>query len=185
MSASGWRGLRARVLRTAPLWALAAAWTARANAGDLPASFCALERSPALSWLRLAQGDDCARDEDGNGLDDEIETALASCFVPEVRFDSRENALRVDEPQVLFSAYALGARLIRLHFAFLFARDGGYVLGTEFPCMTDDHDGDVESVAVDVAFIDRDGGGFGAAVSMQTGHPRDGSGEVAEAPAMA
>jgi hypothetical protein len=163
---------------------MAAAWTANANAGDVPASFCALDRSPALSWLRLAQGDDCAHDEDGNGLDDEIETALASCFVPEVRFDSRENALRVDEPQVLFSAYALGARLIRLHFAFLFARDGGYVLGTEFPCMTDDHDGDVESVAVDVAFTDRDGGWFGAPVSMQTQHPRDGSEQVAAAPSI-
>jgi hypothetical protein len=172
------------LLRTGPLWALTAAWTTRAAAGDLPASFCALDRSPALSWLRLAQGDDCAHDEDGNGLDDEIETALATCFVPEVRFDSQENALRVDEPQVLFSAYAFGAHAIRLHFAFLFARDGGYVLGTEFPCMTDDHDGDVESVAVDVTWTDRDGAWFGAPVSMSTRHPRDGSEQIAQVPSM-
>jgi hypothetical protein len=156
-----------------------AAWTSGASAADLPASFCPLERAPALSWLRLAQGEDCAHDEDGNGLDDEIETALASCFVPEVKFDSRENALRVDEPHVLFSAYAIGARFIRLHFAFLFAKDGGYALGTEFPCTTDEHDGDVESVAVDVALTDRDGGWFGVPVSMRTRDPRDGSERIA------
>jgi hypothetical protein len=154
---------------------VAAAWAMNASAADRPASFCPLDRAPVLSWLRLAQGEDCARDEDGNGLDDEIETALATCFVPEVKFDSQENALRVDEPQVLFSAYAVGAHLVRFRFAYLFARDGGYVLGTDFPCLTDDHDGDVESVAVDVTWTDRDGGWFGAPVAMRTSHPRDGS----------
>jgi hypothetical protein len=183
MSASGRRGRNASVLRTASLCAaLGLARTARA--ADVPPSFCPLTRAPALSWLRLAQGDDCAHDEDGNGLDDEIETTLASCFVPEVKFDSKESALRVDEPQVLFSAYALGAHTIRLHYAFLFARDGGYVLGTEFPCMTDDHDGDVESVAVDVTWTDRDRGWYGAPLSMRTLHPRDGSAQITSVPWM-
>jgi len=182
MAASCRRGQSLRVLfRGAPAWAIVAvaAWGTRADAAGLPDSFCPIEREPTLAWIRLAQGSDCARDEDGNGLDDEIEAALASCFVPEVRFDSRENALRIDEPHVLFSAYAIGTHLIRLHFAFLFARDGGYVLGTDFPCMTDDHDGDVESVAVDVTWTGRDGGWFGAPVSMRTRDPRDGAERVA------
>jgi hypothetical protein len=139
----------------------------------VPARYCPLDRAPALNWIRVAQGEDCALDEDGNGLDDEIETELATCFVPEVRFDSRENALRVDEPHVFFSAYVRGANLVRLHFAFLFGRDGGYVLGTEFPCMTDDHDGDVETVAVDVTWTERDGEWFGAPLAMRTHGPDD------------
>jgi hypothetical protein len=150
-----------------------AAASLRAKAADRPASFCPLGREPALEWLRLAQGDACDQDEDNNGLDDAIETELAACFVPEVRFDSLENALRVDEPQVFFSAFRLGARLVRLNFAFLFARDGGYVLGTDFPCMTDDHDGDVESVSVDVTWTGRDRAWFGAPVAVRVLDPRD------------
>jgi hypothetical protein len=159
-----------------------AAWSPSLFALDLPASYCPLERQPTLDWLRLAKGDDCGLDEDGNGLDDEMESKLAACFVPELVFDSRENALRIDEPHVFFSAYAVGAHVIRLHFAVLFAKDGGYVLGTTFPCLNDDHDGDVESVAVDVALTVRDRGWFGAPVSMHTVDARDGIASVARAP---
>jgi hypothetical protein len=147
----------------------------RATAADRPVSFCPLDREPALEWLGVAQGDACEKDEDGNGLDDAIETELAVCFVPEVHFDSVENALRVDEPQVFFSAFRMGARIVRLNFAFLFARDGGYVLGTEFPCMTDDHDGDVESIAIDVTWTGRDRAWFGVPVSVRVRDPRDGA----------
>jgi hypothetical protein len=162
--------------------ALGVTFSLRAGAADLPATYCPLDRAPALSWLRLANGDDCEFDEDGNGLDDVVETQLASCFVPELVFDSRENALRVDEPHVFFSASPLGSHAVRLRFAFLFARDGGYVMGTEFPCMTDDHDGDVESVEVDVAWAGRDGGWFGAPVAMRTRDPRDDAERIATAP---
>jgi len=177
MTASRWRRRSASVFPRAGIWvvALVAAWSSSAHAADLPESFCPLEHAPVLNWLRLAQGDDCALDEDGNGLDDEIESQLAACFVPELLFDSMENSLRIDEPHVLFSAYALGSNLIRLHFAFLFARDGGYVLGTDFPCWNDDHDGDVESVAIDVAWTERDHRWFGAPLAMRTLDPRDGA----------
>jgi len=161
--------------------ALTTAWTLPLGAAQLPSTYCLLERSPALSWLRLANGEDCELDEDGNGLDDAVESELASCFVPELAFDSRENALRADEPHAFFSAYPLGPHAIRLHYAFLFARDGGYVLGTEFPCMSDEHDGDIESVEVDVAWTGRDGGFYGAPVAMRTSDPRDGALRVSPA----
>jgi hypothetical protein len=183
MAASCRRGRNGAVSRKSTLAALAILATSSipARASDLPASFCPLAREPALNWLRPAEGDDCARDEDNNGLDDEVESELAACFVPEVRFDSLENALRVDEPHVMFSASPLGARSIRLHFAFLFAKDGGYVLGTQFPCLSDEHDGDVESVTVDVAWTDRNGGWFGVPASMRIRDPRDGAERIAAA----
>jgi hypothetical protein len=139
-----------------------------ALAADLPASFCPLERAPVLDWLRLAKGDDCPLDEDGNGLDDRVETALARCFVPEFAFDSRENSVRPDEPHVVFSADPIGPRLIRLHFAVLFERDGGYLLGTEFPCLSDEHNGDSEAVTVDVVWLERDRRWYGAPLALHT-----------------
>jgi hypothetical protein len=139
-----------------------------AAAADLPASYCALDRAPVLDWLRLVQGDDCPLDEDGNGLDDGVETALARCFVPEIVFDSRENALGPDEPHVVFSADPVAPRVIRLHFAILFARDGGYALGTELPCLSDEHNGDAEAVTVDVVWLERERRWFGAPLSMHT-----------------
>ena len=100
-----------------------------------------------------------------------METALARCFVPEIVFDSRENALRPDEPHVVFSADLIGPRLIRLHFAILFAEDGGYVLGTEFPCLRDEHKGDAQPVTIDVVWLERDHRWFGAPLSMHTPGP--------------
>src|SRR5258708_20060850 len=173
MAASSWRSRVRRRSRKAQFWATLAvvAWGWSAGALDLRASYCPVERLPALDWLRLARGYDCARDEDGNGLDDEMESKLAACFVPEIVFDSHENALRIDEPHVFFSAYAIGPHVLRIHFAFLFAKDGGYVLGTTFPCLTDDHDGDVESVAVDAPLTDPDRGWFCAPGSLHTRPP--------------
>ncbi len=173
MAASCWRSRFLRLGRQAALWTALGLKVHAADAAGLPSTYCPIERLPALDWIRLAKGDDCALDEDGNGLDDAVESALAACFVPEVVFDSRENALRVDEPHVLFSAHPIGPRVIRFHFAFLFARDGGYVLGSTFPCTADDHAGDDESVVVDVALNERDRAWFGAPLAMRTRDARD------------
>jgi hypothetical protein len=116
---------------------------------------CPLHAAPAPRWISRAL--DCRDDEDANGLDDAVETELALCFVPEFAFDSAENARRPDEPHVFFSARPLARGVVRLRFAVLFARDGGYVLGVDFPCLPDDHRGDAESVEVDVqATLDGD-----------------------------
>ena len=173
MTASSRRGPVERFVRVLTVYVLVAVSmrAATASAADLPANYCALERAPVLDWLRLAKGDDCPLDEDGNGLDDRVETALARCFVPEIVFDSRENAVRPDEPHVVFSADPVGLRLIRLHFAILFAEDGGYVLGTEFPCLRDEHNGDAQPVTVDVVWLERDHRWYGAPLSMHTPGP--------------
>lgn len=174
MAASCRRGPYERLVRAMTVYLLAAtAFRARAaRAADLPASYCPLDRAPTLDWLRLAKGDDCPFDEDGNGLDDGVETALAQCFVPEIIFDSRENALGPGEPHIVFSADPIAPRVIRLHFAVLFARDGGYTLGTKFPCLSDEHNGDSEAVTVDVVWLERDRRWFGAPLSMHTLGPQ-------------
>ena len=173
MAASCRRGPVERFVRALTVYVAVAVSMAAgpARAADLPANYCALERAPVLDWLRLAKGDDCPLDEDGNGLDDRMETALARCFVPEIVFDSRENALRPDEPHVVFSADLVAPRLIRLHFAILFAEDGGYVLGTEFPCLRDEHKGDAQPVTVDVVWLERGHRWYGAPLSMHTPGP--------------
>ncbi len=173
MAACCRRGPIERLFRSLSVYAVVAFGVAEgvAAAADLPASFCPLERAPVLDWLRLARGDDCPLDEDGNGLDDRVEMALARCFVPEFAFDSRENSVRADEPHVVFSADPIGPRLIRLHFAVLFERDGGYLLGTEFPCLSDEHNGDSESVTVDVAWLERDRRWYGAPLALHTPGP--------------
>jgi hypothetical protein len=178
MAASCRRSRFERLARVPAVYAFIAASILAypALAADLPPSYCALDRAPTLDWLRLANGDDCPLDEDGNGLDDGVETALARCFVPEIAFDSRENALGPDEPHVVFSADPIAPRVIRLHFAVLFARDGGYTLGTEFPCLSDEHNGDSQAVTVDVVWLERDRRWYGAPLSMHTTGP-DGSEE--------
>jgi hypothetical protein len=44
--------------------------------------------------------------------------------------------------------------------------------------MADDHDGDTESVTIDVTFAQRDGAWYGAPLSMRTTDPRDGAERV-------
>jgi hypothetical protein len=173
MTASRRRGPFERLARAMAVYLVLAAsmGSTPASAADLPATYCALDRAPILDWLRLAKGDDCPFDEDGNGLDDSVETALARCFVPEIIFDSRENALGPDEPHVVFSADPIAPRVIRLHFVVLFARDGGYALGTEFPCLRDEHNGDAEAITVDVVWLERDRRWFGAPLTLHTSGP--------------
>jgi hypothetical protein len=173
MAASCRRGPFERLVRALSVYVAVAAsiGAAPARAADLPANYCALDRAPLLDWLRLAKGDDCPLDEDGNGLDDRAEMALARCFVPEIVFDTRENAVRPDEPHVVFSADLVAPRVIRLHFVVLFEQDGGYVLGTDFPCLRDEHNGDAQPITVDVAWVERDHHWFGAPLSMHTPGP--------------
>lgn len=136
-----------------------------ATAADLPAQYCRLSRTPALS-TPLERQADCSRDEDGNRLDDAVENELAKCFVPTVAFDSAENALAPGEPRVVFSARLVGANVIRFRYVFLFKRDTGYVLGTSFPCLKYDHNGDLQIVEVDATWIERDQEWYGAPLAM-------------------
>jgi hypothetical protein len=170
MAASRRRRPFEQLVRLLPLHIMVAGMlaTSPVRGAELPTNYCLLDRAPVLDWFRLATGDDCPFDEDGNGLDDAVETELARCFVPEIVFDSRENALQSDEPHIIFSADPIAPRVIRLHFALLFARDGGYVLGTEFPCLSDEHNGDAEAATVDVVWLERDRRWFGAPLTLHT-----------------
>lgn len=114
---------------------------------------------------------DCSADEDGNGLDDEVESELARCVAPQFRFDGAENALRGDEPHVLFSAALIAPDKIRIHYAVLFADDGGYVLGTTFPCQPDAHHGDSEGLVVDVRIAPADKGALAVPAALRTSGP--------------
>ncbi|MET0592018.1 MAG: hypothetical protein ABW133_04915 [Polyangiaceae bacterium] len=152
-------------------WSLAAAAVATtlattAGAADLPAQYCRLSRTPALSATSVERQDDCSRDEDGNRLDDGVENELAKCFVPTVAFDSAENGLASGDPRVVFSARLVGANVIRFRYVFLFTRDTGYVLGTSFPCLKYDHNGDLQIVEVDVTWLERDQEWYGAPLAM-------------------
>ncbi len=107
-------------------------------------------------------------DEDGNGLDDEIEQQLAECFTPIFRFDADEPVQTGDpvfdalkppslfpgEPRVGFSAYRMpdtvsGEVRIRFELAAIWRRDGGFVSETGADC-ADDHPGDSEGMALEV-----------------------------------
>ncbi len=99
-------------------------------------------------------------DEDGNGLDDEIEQQLADCFTPIFRFDAdeplsgEEQSLFPGEPRVGFSAYRMpdtvsGEVRIRFELAAIWRRDGGFPSETGADC-EDDHPGDSEGMALEV-----------------------------------
>jgi len=100
-------------------------------------------------------------DEDGNGLDDEIEQQLADCFTPIFRFDAdeplsgEEQSLFPGEPRVGFSAFRMpdtvsGEVRIRFELAALWRRDGGFVGDDDLQCGGDDHPGDSEGMALEV-----------------------------------
>ncbi len=111
----------------------------------------------------------CQMDQDGNGLDDEMEAQIAQCFVPEFRFDSREwtepvvtefgtipPSLAPCEPVVGYSAYRIQGSsddeiIIRFRFVALFRQDGGFLAddGTNFWC-DDSHPGDSQGFHIDV-----------------------------------
>lgn len=91
----------------------------------------------------------CDLDEDGNGLDDEMELSIARAAAPELRFDRNENAREADEPYTLFNIRRVPGRLgvLRIRYSLLFKRDGGAVYSAL--CGTA-HNGDSESLTVDV-----------------------------------
>ncbi len=119
-----------------------------------------LPRSPLMLDPNLTAR--CDMDQDGNGLDDEIEAQIAHCFVPEFRFDKDEpsDSLRPCEPILGYSAYRIAAAqddeiLIRYRFVVMFRRDGGFVADDSFWC-GDDHDGDTQQFNFDVRVSDTD-----------------------------
>ncbi len=105
--------------------------------------------------------DYCAHDEDGNGLDDDMENQLAKCFVPESRFDAAENELRPCEPVTGFTAWRLtdvepGHVLVKMHYEGLWRKNGGFAADDDFGC-GDAHEGDNEYFDVTLD-IHQDGG---------------------------
>lgn len=102
---------------------------------------CPLSRSPYLPRGAMADTVACNFDEDGNGLDDEVEMEIARCFVPEFHFDADENALAGGEPLPIFSARpmvdepeagTMGQNRVRLKWLFLYGADGGTPEGRSF-----------------------------------------------------
>lgn len=104
----------------------------------------------------------CELDEDGNGLDDEIERQIASCVVPLFKFDSDEPAdsLLPGEPVVGYTSWRISAPgfgvRIRFRFVALFRRDGGFASDDAIQC-GDAHDGDSQNFTIDVTAF-KDGG---------------------------
>ncbi|MBI3205487.1 MAG: hypothetical protein HYZ29_28365 [Myxococcales bacterium] len=116
-----------------------------------------MERSPV--FLDRDAEARCQMDEDGNGLDDEIEQQLAECFVPAFRFDADEpsSSLQPNEPVTGFSAYRIqGAKpdeiLIRFEMVALWKRDGGFPNAKSADCSDyyQAHDGDTWGTRIDV-----------------------------------
>ncbi|MBK7585835.1 MAG: hypothetical protein IPI67_37330 [Myxococcales bacterium] len=121
-----------------------------------------MERSPV--FLDRDAEARCQMDEDGNGLDDEIEQQLAACFVPAFRFDADEpsSSLLPNEPVAGFSAYRIqgstpGEILIRFEMVAMWRRDGGFPNDDELQCADSSpvfedqaHEGDTWGTRIDV-----------------------------------
>ncbi|MBI3204961.1 MAG: hypothetical protein HYZ29_25720 [Myxococcales bacterium] len=116
-----------------------------------------MERSPV--FLDRDAEARCQMDEDGNGLDDEIEQQLAECFVPAFRFDADEpsSSLQPNEPVTGFSAYRIQAAkpdeiLIRFEMVAMWRRDGGFPNANSVDCSDyfQAHDGDTWGTRIDV-----------------------------------
>ncbi len=103
----------------------------------------------------------CDMDQDGNGLDDEIEDQIAKCVTPIFRFDTDEpsDSLLAGEPVLGYSSWRIAAPgfgvRIRFRFVALFRRDGGFVNDDSVGCCCDAHEGDSQNFTIDVhAFKD-------------------------------
>jgi hypothetical protein len=147
--------------------------TSSVRAAAVPTIHCQLPRAPSLSELRAAKDADCSLDEDGNGVDDVVERALAACIVPAVVLDSAENALGPGDPVVVFSARPLGTNLIRFRYVFLFVRDTGYLFGTDFPCLKYEHNGDLQVVEVDAVWTEHNREWFGVPIAIHASTVHD------------
>lgn len=129
---------------------------AETAATHVPATrFCALSRSAILPHVdAMPESLRCFYDEDGNGLDDDVETQLARCFVPELRFDAAERTRNGREPHTLFNVQRVpgAADELRIGFTFLYERDDGF--SGNFLCNhASSHAGDTEHVNLSLRVV--------------------------------
>lgn len=121
---------------------------------------CALAPGVAFAWdppaydlgeVLFISGEP-SRDNDQDGLKDDLEYVLAETFKPRLVFDSSEHHRRDNEPVTLFQVRpqgcmgagcpAPGVQTVVIQYAFLFQTDGGY--GPSSDC-SDAHNGDNQS----------------------------------------
>lgn len=135
---------------------------------------CKLPRSPWVPHRATPEPWECNIDEDDDGLDDDIELALAECYAPQLHFTLDEPALAIDkkfpggtEPFVVFNIYPDQANpsIIHIKYGTLYGQDGGYfdsvvgdpgsALGAFSFCGKGEnkHPGDSSSVDVEVALV--------------------------------
>jgi hypothetical protein len=126
---------------------------------------CWLSGTPFLYATSMGPGERCARDEDGNGIDDDVEDEIVRCFAPNFWFTAGEPELQTDEPKVVYNMHRvrpsksdveiaksdlandLRSR-IHINLAVLWRRDGGY--HDKHACPRNDHNGDSQGVAMDI-----------------------------------
>ncbi|MBE7485105.1 MAG: hypothetical protein HS104_34695 [Polyangiaceae bacterium] len=154
---------------------------------------CPLHHSPWVPHRATPQPWECSIDEDDDGLDDEIESALADCFAPQLHFTPDEPALAVDikfpggrEPFTVFNAYPDGANpnVVHIKYGTFFGKDGGYfdnvvyIPNVPVPigyCGQGEnkHDGDSMSIEVEVELVTGSDGRTEAQLLRVEGWHRD------------
>ncbi|WP_224367997.1 hypothetical protein [Hyalangium versicolor] len=125
--------------------------------------------SDADRWIKLPESiyvtGASSRDQDGDGLKDDLEHRLADTWRPYFVFDEGENngantsqlSLQSWEPRVLFQVRpegcttCAGARRLRVNWAFLFRMDGGY-RGSNW--CTNHHSGDSQRGVYELVSFD-------------------------------
>ena len=117
---------------------------------------CILTRSPILLPMAMPAHLDSLYDEDGNGLDDEIEEEIAQCAAPEFRFDCGEPwwSLGPEEPHLVFNSFLDeidGEDLhITIQYGAVWAYDGGFATSGGACHDTNEHAGDTQGLTVTV-----------------------------------
>lgn len=146
----------------------------RALAGKLQGGtgVCKLQRSPWVPHRATPEPWECTIDEDDDGLDDEMEAALANCYAPELHFAPGESDLAFgakfpggSEPFVAFNVFPDKAKPNRVHIKFgtLYGKDGGYydsvVSPPPLPSISfcgqgeNKHPGDAQSIDVEAELV--------------------------------
>lgn len=164
------KGLRQR-LGLFPLYVLLAVVliSPESQAGDSQESICSLDRSPFLLPIKdpFSQELQCEYDQDGNGLDDEMEDRMYDCFAPLFKFDIDEDKLEADEPVVFarterirvhdipkYSNLGFDENSYALHMEFrsFMREDSGFTEDWEPACYGDmqDHIGDIMVIDVSI-----------------------------------
>ncbi len=130
---------------------------------------CKISRSPYLMSKALPPSLRCQYDQDGNGLDDEVEREIAACVAPAIVFDSAEQHVLPGEPHALFTANAESATEIRLRYVYLFRYDGGPTLSGGL-CANDSHPGDTQPATLKVKISKALSGWYAEPVFSLDGH---------------